>query len=225
LAKGFFITFEGGEGAGKSTQVERLARRLKEQGAAVVTTREPGGSERAERIRGAVLAGGAERLGPLAEALLFSAARLDHLEAKIRPALRSGAFVLCDRFADSMTAYQGLDGGLEEGIIKALARVVVDRTRPDLTILLDLPAEVGLSRAAARRGSPEGADRFEAEPVEVHERLRQIFLRIARDEPDRCLVIDATRSADDIEAAIWRSVRTRFDLDFRSSGKEVAHGG
>jgi dTMP kinase len=211
---GRFITFEGGEGAGKSTQIGRLARRLEARGVTVVTTREPGGSERAERIRGTLLAGGAKPLGRLAEALLFSAARLDHLEAKVRPALARGAFVLSDRFADSTRAYQGLDGGLEPGVIASLERVVVDATRPDLTFILDLPAELGLARASARRETrAEAADRFEAEATGFHERLREAFLDIARREPERCLVIDATDEADVVEERIWAAVEERFGAE------------
>jgi dTMP kinase len=211
---GRFITFEGGEGAGKSTQIDRLAARLRARGASVITTREPGGSERAERIRGALLAGGAKPLGRLAEALLFSAARLDHLQARIRPALETGAFVLSDRFADSTRAYQGLDGGLDPGVIASLERIVVGATRPDLTFILDLPAETGLSRASARRQArAETADRFEAERIDFHERLRQAFLEIAKAEPGRCLVIDAAESADAIEERIWAAVEERFGAD------------
>ncbi|HVL71884.1 MAG TPA: dTMP kinase, partial [Beijerinckiaceae bacterium] len=151
MAQGRFITFEGGEGAGKSTQIARLARRLTERGLDVVVTREPGGSERAERIRSTVLQGAAKALGPFAEALMFSAARRDHLDKTIRPALARGAVVLCDRFSDSTRAYQGADGGAEPGLIDALERVVVEETRPDLTLVLDLPAQEGLARAARRR--------------------------------------------------------------------------
>jgi dTMP kinase len=208
---GRFITFEGGEGAGKSTQIERLAWRLEARGATVVRTREPGGSERAERIRGALLAGGAKPLGRLAEALLFSAARQDHLQSKIRPALETGAFVLCDRFADSTRAYQGLDGGLIAGVIASLERIVVDATKPDLTFILDVPAEIGLQRASARRASrKETADRFEAEGIAFHERLRQAFLDIAKEEPERCVVIDARQGADVVQASIWEVVEQRF---------------
>jgi dTMP kinase len=211
---GRFITFEGGEGAGKSTQIDRLACRLKARGATVVTTREPGGSDRAERIRGALLAGGAKPLGRLAEALLFSAARLDHLESKIRPALANGAFVLSDRFADSTRAYQGLDGGLDPAVIASLERIVVGATRPDLTFILDLPAEVGLDRAASRRKArAEKADRFEAEQIDFHERLRQAFLEIAKREPERCVVIDAAQDADRVESRIWSVVEKRFKAD------------
>lgn len=223
---GRFITFEGGEGAGKSTQIARLARRLEARGVPVVATREPGGSERAERIRAILLAGGAKPLGRLAEALLFSAARADHLETRIRPALRDGAFVLCDRFADSTRAYQGLDGGLEPGVIASLERIVVDATKPDLTFILDLPAETGLARAAARRSAKaETADRFEAEAAAFHDKLRQAFLAIAAAEPQRCVVVDAAADPDAVEERIWAVVEERFGAELPAEEPaRQAHG-
>ena len=217
---GRFITFEGGEGAGKSTQIERLARRLEGRGVEVVTTREPGGSERAERIRAALLAGGAKPLGRLAEALLFSAARHDHLEAKIRPALARGAFVLSDRFADSTRAYQGGGGeeGLDPKLLAGLERLVVDATRPDLTLILDVPVKIGLARAAVRRQSrAEDVDRFEAEDMRFHERLREAFLAIAREEPQRCVVIDASAGPDAVEERVWAAVEARFAADLAAA--------
>jgi dTMP kinase len=223
---GRFITFEGGEGTGKSTQIARLAKRLEQRGASVVTTREPGGSARGERIRQVLLAGGAKPLGRFAEALLFSAARLDHLQSKIRPALERGAFVLCDRFADSTRAYQGLDGGITPEGLRALERLVVGATRPDLTFILDLPAAVGLARAAGRRSSEEGADRFESETLDFHERLRQAFLRIAESEPTRCAVIDAAGPADSVEERVWRVVEERFGSELRAVEAPLkAHAG
>lgn len=209
--RGRFITFEGGEGVGKSTQIERLKSRLEARGVPVVATREPGGSERAETIRAAVLAGAGRQLGPLAEALLFSAARADHLERTIRPALQRGAFVLCDRFADSMRAYQGLADSVDERLIDSLERVVLDDTRPDLTVVLDLPVEAGLERAARRRHwRTEGVDRFESEGRAFHERLRKAFLDIARREPGRCVVIDASDEPHIVEQAVWTVVAERF---------------
>jgi dTMP kinase len=208
---GRFITFEGGEGAGKSTQIERLLRRLKEHGVEVIATREPGGSPKAERIRESVLSGVAKAFGPFAEALLFSAARIDHLKETIRPALARGAFVLCDRFADSTRAYQGTLGKIEPGLIRALEEATIGETRPDLTFILDVPAETGLSRAAERRRAVgQGADRFEREDLGFHERLRDAFLGIARQEPGRCVVVDAGRDADAVEAEIWRIVAERL---------------
>ena len=209
---GLFLTFEGGEGAGKSTQVARLAATLRARtGRPVVVTREPGGSAYAEEIRAALLAGAAKPYGPFAEALLFSAARLDHLDRLIRPALRRGEIVLCDRFIDSTRAYQGAAGGLDPAVIAALERVVVGPTRPDLTLILDLPPEAGLARAAGRgAGTGQGADRFEAESLDFHARLRDAFLAIARAEPERCAVIDAGRDPDSVEAAIRALVAARL---------------
>jgi dTMP kinase len=213
-ARGAFITFEGGEGAGKSTQIARLAATLRAcTGRTVCVTREPGGSARAEEIRAALLGGAAKPYGPFAEALLFSAARIDHLDRLIRPALRRGETVLCDRFIDSTRAYQGAAGGLDPGVVAALERVVVGPTRPDLTLILDLPPEAGLGRAAARgagQGTGKGADRFEAESLDFHTRLREAFLAIARAEPERCTVIDASRDPDSVETAIRAAVAARL---------------
>jgi dTMP kinase len=209
LPQGRFITFEGGEGAGKSTQVERLRRRLETHGLDVIATREPGGSPHAEQIREGLLSGTAKRFGPFAEALLFSAARMDHLDRTIRPALERGAFVLCDRFADSTRVYQGALGGVGDELLDALDHAVVGDTRPDLTVILDLPAAVGLQRASHRRGDGS-ADRFESEDESYHDRLRQAFLKIAEQEPDRCIVIDANNDADAVENEIFQIVETRF---------------
>ena len=209
MPEGRFVTFEGGEGVGKSTQVERLRQKLEERGILVVTTREPGGSPRAERIRESLLSGEAKRFGPFAEALMFSAARMDHLDQTIRPALERGAFVLCDRFADSTRAYQGVLGEIDEGLIEELECTVVGQTRPDLTFILDVPADVGLERASHRRGG-EGADRFEAEDRSFHDRLRQAFLAIAEREPKRCAVINADADVDTVADEIWRMVEQRL---------------
>jgi dTMP kinase len=208
---GRFITFEGGEGAGKSTQIARLSRRLADRGIEAVTTREPGGSPKAERIRQRVLAGAAKPFGPLAEALLFSAARIDHLTETIRPALERGAFVLCDRFSDSTRAYQGALGDIDSNLISALEEATISDTRPDLTFILDVPAATGLARAAERRrNAGQGADRFEREDAGFHERLRDAFLDIARREPGRCIVIEGNRDPDLVEADIWNSVAERL---------------
>jgi dTMP kinase len=209
--RGRFITFEGGEGAGKTTQIERLKRRLEAAGIEAIATREPGGSPKAERIRQSVLSGAAKRFGPLAEAVMFSAARNDHLEQTIRPALARGAFVLCDRFADSTRAYQGVLGAVEPRLIRRLEEAVVGETRPDLTLILDVPVPVGLSRALARRqASGDEADRFEREDADFHHNLRQAFLDIARAEPGRCVVVDASGDADAVETEIWRVVEARL---------------
>lgn len=206
--RGAFITFEGGEGAGKSTQVGRLAETLRARsGRAVTVTREPGGSARAEEIRAALLGGAAQPYGPFAETLLFFAARIDHLDRLIRPALERGESVICDRFIDSTRAYQGAAGGLDPALIAALERVVVGPTRPDLTLILDLSPEDGLARARSRGA---GIDRFEAESPAFHDRLRRAFLAIAAAEPSRCAVIDAGQDPDAVEAAIRAAVSERL---------------
>lgn len=207
MTRGRFITFEGGEGAGKSTQVQRLAARLKGQGREVVTTREPGGSPGAESIRDIVLRGDADRWSPTTETLLMYAARRDHIERVIRPALMRGAWVICDRFADSTRAYQGAAGGVDPQFITALETFILEETRPDLTLVFDLPAEVGLERAHARAGAEM---RFESKGMAFHERLRSGFQAIAAAEPDRCTVIDATATMDGVEAAVWAAVEARL---------------
>jgi dTMP kinase len=204
---GCFITFEGGEGAGKSTQIDRLRQRLEGHGHAVLVTREPGGSPRAEEIRRFILDGRAKHLGTWTEALLFAAARLDHLEHTIRPALEKGQHVLCDRFMDSTRAYQGALGDVDERAIGILERVTVDTTDPDLTFILDLPVEVGAERARRRRENRgEPIDRFEAEDVSFHETLRQAFLRIAEASPHLCVVIDANRDEAAVSDAVWNAL-------------------
>ncbi|WP_210482939.1 dTMP kinase [Microvirga antarctica] len=208
---GKFITFEGGEGAGKSTQIARLKSRLERMGKTILATREPGGSPYAEDIRAFILAGNAKPLGAFAEALLFTAARIDHIDHTIAPALRAETHVLCDRFADSTRAYQGASGEVEPALIRSLERAALNGLRPDLTLILDLPPETGLARAGARRETrSEEIDRFEAEDLTFHRKLRETFLAIARTEPDRCAVIDADRSADDVEGAIWEIVSSQL---------------
>jgi dTMP kinase len=206
VTAGRFITLEGGEGAGKSTQLARLARRLS-PGREVVVTREPGGSPGGEAIRGLLVSGDIDRWSPLTEALLVNAARRDHVERIINPALEAGAVVLCDRFADSTRAYQGLAGGVSTEVIAALEKAVLGELRPDLTLILDLPAPEGLERAAARS---VGEGRFEAKGEAFHRRLREAFLRIAADESDRCVVIDAAGAPDEVEARIWARVTSRL---------------
>ena len=207
MAKGFFITFEGGEGAGKSTQIERLAKRLRAKKYDVVVTREPGGSPGAEAVRHVLLSGAAEAFGPKMEALLFAAARSDHVEQLIRPAMARGAIVLCDRFLDSSRVYQGVSGGLDPAFMAALERVAINGMMPDLTLILDLDPAEGLKRATTRRGG-ESADRFEKETLEVHRRRRQAFLDIAAAEPERCVVIDASADPGTVEDAVTAAVFT-----------------
>lgn len=207
MTRGRFISFEGGEGAGKSTQVQRLAARLTGGGREVVTTREPGGSTGAESIRDIVLRGEADRWSPTTETLLMYAARRDHIERVIRPALARGAWVICDRFADSTRAYQGAAGGVDPKFITALEAFILEDTRPDLTLVFDLPAEVGLERAHARAGAEM---RFESKGMAFHERLRDGFRAIAASEPERCALIDATASIEQVEAAVWAAVEARL---------------
>jgi dTMP kinase len=206
VSQGRFITFEGGEGAGKSTQLKRLAARLQASGREVVATREPGGSPGAEGIRELVLKGNADRWSPVTETLLMYAARRDHVERVIRPALARGAWVVCDRFADSTRAYQGAAGGTDPGLIAALETYILEGTRPDLTLIFDLPVEVGLERAHVRAGTEM---RFESKGQAFHERLREGFLAIAKAEPGRCVVIDATGDPETVEARVWAAVTAR----------------
>jgi len=209
--RGRFITLEGGEGAGKSTQAQFLAERLASLGFDVVVTREPGGSPGAEALREVILSGRAAPFGAAGEAILFSAARIDHVDRTIAPALARGAWVVCDRFADSTRAYQGAAGKVDPTLIATLERVAVGAVRPDLTLILDLPPEKGLARASARRGVAGGrADRFEREGPSFHETLREAFLDIARAEPRRCAIIDADRPPREVADAIWACVRARL---------------
>jgi dTMP kinase len=208
VSQGFFISFEGGEGAGKSTQIRRLSERLGERGLQVVLTREPGGSEGAESIRNLALNGAADRWSPLTESLLMYAARRDHIERRIQPALVLGQVVLCDRFADSTRAYQGAGGGVATSFIDALEANIVQDCVPNLTLIFDMPVEEGLRRAAAR-GDFEA--RFESKGLEFHQRLRDGFLKIAADQPRRCVVINA--AAGDVEtvaALVWAAVEPRL---------------
>ncbi|MGV8939354.1 MAG: dTMP kinase [Allorhizobium sp.] len=201
IGSGLFISFEGGEGAGKSTQISRLAEALRQKGLAVLTTREPGGSPGAEALRHVLLSGAAEAFGVRMEAILFAAARSDHVENVIRPALEGGMVVLCDRFMDSSRVYQGVTGNLEPGFVEALERVAVNGVIPDLTLIFDLAAATGLERVDKRSGAVTDTgqpDRFEREELETHERRRQAFLEIAAAEPGRCRVIDAGRSVEEI---------------------------
>ncbi|KAB0681751.1 dTMP kinase [Aureimonas leprariae] len=207
---GFFITFEGGEGAGKSTQIARLAERLRARRMDVVTTREPGGSEGAEALRHVLLSGAARSSGdPDLEPILFAAARADHVASLIRPALDAGRTVICDRFHDSTRVYQGL-AGVDADLIALLEKLAVGITVPNLTIVLDVPAETGVARARERRGSA-GPDRFEADDLAVHQRRRQAFLDLAQREPQRCVVVDGSRGVDDVTKEIAFLVHDRLD--------------
>ena len=211
MISGKFITFEGGEGAGKSTQVKLLAERLRERGICVIETREPGGTQRGELIREFLLSGKAKDYGAIGEAVLFSAAREDHVRALIAPALACGDWVLCDRFSDSTAAYQGAAGGVKPSLVRALERVSVDQTMPDLTFVLDLPPEIGLKRAAGRSGEGAGQpDRFEGMDLAFHTALREAFLMIARERPERCVVIDGQQAQSAVAEHIWEVVLERY---------------
>jgi dTMP kinase len=210
--RGRFITFEGGEGAGKSTQAAALVGKLGVFGIDAARTREPGGSPGAEIIRHVLLSGMAKDLGTEAEALLFAAARADHVDTLIKPALAAGRWVVCDRFLDSTRIYQGVLGHVGRPLLRALERVTVGDTLPDLTFVLDLPAEIGLARARERRGSGP-LDRFETEDIAYHEALNAAFRDLAKAEPQRCVLIDATPPADKIAAEIWRQVCNRLHTD------------
>lgn len=207
---GHFITFEGGEGAGKSTQAALLAERLRGFGINVHLTREPGGSPGAEAIRHVLLSGAAKALGAEAEAMLFAAAREDHVINTIAPALARGQWVISDRFADSTRVYQGVLGKVDARLIRRLEKLTVGDTRPELTIILDLPAEDGLARAGRRRGA-DTADRFEGEGLEFHQKLRDAYRRLAAEEPGRCVLIDSTAPREDVARAIWNIIDKRFD--------------
>jgi dTMP kinase len=204
--RGRFITFEGGEGSGKSTQIKKLAERLAAARLRAIVTREPGGSPGAEIIRHLVLSGMGKLLGPEAETLLFAAARDDHVRSVIQPALSQGTWVLCDRFSDSTRVYQGRLGKVSPDVLNAMQRVTIGDLKPDLTIILDVPVEIGLKRAAARRGSA-APDRFEAEDLKFHQDLRDAYQQIAAEDPRRCVLIDATPDPDTVAAHVWTALR------------------
>jgi dTMP kinase len=208
--QGKFITFEGGEGTGKSTQAAMLAHRLEALGVGVLLTREPGGSPGAEIIRHVLLSGAAKPLGPDAEAMLFAAAREDHVQCTILPALADGKWVICDRFVDSTRVYQGELGHVDRRLLKGLERVSIGDLSPDLTLVLDVPVDVALERLALRRGDA-APDRFEAEDIAFHEKLREAFLALAAEEPERCVVIDASRPRMEVAKEIWDTVAARLD--------------
>jgi dTMP kinase len=207
--RGRFVSFEGGEGSGKSTQIKRLSERLEALKLRAILTREPGGSPGAEIIRHLVLSGMGKLLGPDAETLLFAAARDDHVRTVIQPALNQGTWVLCDRFSDSTRAYQGRLGHVPAGLLNAMQRVTIGDLKPDLTIILDLPVEIGLKRAAARRGN-QAPDRFESEDLKFHQDLRDAYREIAAAEPERCVLVDADANPDTVAAQVWSALRDRF---------------
>src|SRR5947208_1909342 len=207
--RGRFITFEGGEGSGKSTQAKLLAERLRPFGIGVVLTREPGGSTGAEAVRHVLLSGAAKPLGAHAEAILFAAARDDHLRETIRPALAAGKWVISDRFADSTRIYQGTLGNVDPRLIARLEHITIGDTRPDLTFILDVPLDVGLQRASRRRGAGPG-DRFEAEDRYFHEKLREAYRELAERDGERCVLIDGSADPAKGAEAIWTVVEQRL---------------
>lgn len=207
--RGRFITFEGGEGTGKSTQARRLAAALGARKIPAIVTREPGGSPGAEEIRALLVSGDPGRWNPLTEALLFYAARSDHTERTIKPALADGKWVICDRFSDSSFAYQGAGRGLDRETVRRIETIAIGDFKPDLTFILDLPPEIGLERAG-RRGNYE--TRFEEFDAAFHSRMRKAFLDIARRAPDRCVVIDAGKDADEVAEAVLKTLKSRLRL-------------
>lgn len=209
VTRGRFITFEGGEGAGKSTQARLLVERLQAAGLTVVLTREPGGSEGAEALRPLLVTGDRDRWTPTAETLLMYAGRSDHLTRLIRPALDAGTWVVCDRFSDSTRAYQGAGGGVDPAFIEAIEAEVVGDSKPDLTLVFDMPVEVGLERAFGRDMFEA---RFESKGLAFHERLRAEFLRIAASQPDRCAIVDATGTLEGVAEHVWTAVSSRLEL-------------
>jgi len=208
--QGRFITFEGGEGSGKSTQIRRLSAALETRAIPHIVTREPGGSPGAEEIRALVLKGDPARWNPLTEALLFYAARADHTERTIKPALAEGQWVICDRYSDSSYAYQGGGRGLARETVRRIEAIAINDFKPDLTLILDMPVDIGLKRSIGRQGNSE--TRFEEMDITFHERMRKTFLDIAKRAPDRCVVIDANQDIDSVEQAVFQVLKKRFRL-------------
>lgn len=206
-SRGRFIVFEGGEGAGKSTQVKALVARLRAAGLEVVQTREPGGSEGAEALRDLLVQGEAGRWSPMSELLMMYASRSDHLEKVIRPALARGAWVVCDRFADSSRAYQGAGGGVAPYFIEQVDTAVVGETQPDVVIIMDMPVQPGLARAASRQ---DKENRFESKGLAFHERLRQGFLERAVSVPERYRIVNADQTIETIRDQVWSEVIASF---------------
>jgi dTMP kinase len=209
MAPGRFITFEGGEGAGKSTQVARLGAQLTAQGIEILTTREPGGAPGAMEIRRLLVEGAVDRWEPFSELLLHNAARHEHVQKAIAPALAAGTWVICDRFADSTMAYQGYAQGVDRQTVSLVNKAAAGAVWPELTIILDLPVTDGLARAQAR---PDSEDRYERMGTDFHERIRAAFLDIAKAEPARCAVIDAAADVDQVAAQVWDTVRARLSI-------------
>ena len=208
MKKAKFITFEGGEGSGKSTQAAILQSKLQALEIDTVLTREPGGAPEAEAVRELLVTGERDRWSPVAETLLNYAARDDHLRNTIKPALEAGKWVISDRFSDSTKAYQGGAGGVPGSFIETIDQMVVGECKPDLTLVFDMPAILGLERAQTRGGP----DRFESKGLGFHDRLREAFRAIVEEEPSRCILIDAAGAIEDVSDAVWWAVQTRFDI-------------
>lgn len=229
--RGWFITFEGGEGSGKSTQIRHLQEALEKDGLSVLATREPGGSPGGEAVRHVLLSGAAEPLGPEMEAILFSAARSDHVETIIRPALTSGVTVLCDRFFDSTRVYQGANNGIDLAFVKQLEAIACEDCWPDITIILDLDPEEGMRRADKRRRDGILPDRFEKDDLDLQRKRREAYLEIAKNEPERCAVVDAGGTENHIRKAIYKEVAERMSkyapghLNIRPSEDEASRIG
>jgi dTMP kinase len=210
MGRGLFVTLEGGEGAGKSTLARTLQASLKAEGHEVVMTREPGGTPGAEQIRELLVKGDAERWSAMTEALLFYAARVDHVEKVIRPGVDRGAIVISDRFADSTMAYQGAAGGVEFSRLQALHKLVLDDFKPDLTLLIDIPPETGLARTRDRLGLEV---RFESKALAFHERLRASYMALAGESPERFLTMDGLRDPEDLASIALKAIHERIDHD------------
>lgn len=219
------ITFEGGEGSGKSTQIKLLAEKLEQSGYDVTVTREPGGSAGAEAVRHVLLSGAAEALGPEMEALLFAASRADHVDTVIKPALEAGRIVLSDRFIDSTRVYQGITGDVDPRLIRRLEILACNGVFPELTLIIDIDPETGLERAAERRAKDETADRFEKDNLEKQEMRRQGFLSIAKAEPDRCKIIDGNGTPLEIHKRIWKAVQAKMSDMAKPKTKERVSSG
>jgi len=221
--RGLFISFEGGEGSGKSTQIQRAAAALRRAGRLVVATREPGGTKGAEALRYILLDAGQYGYSPLLEAILFAAGRRDHIEQVIEPALAAGAVVLCDRFLDSTRVYQGLENKLAPGWLDILETAAVGDIRPDLSFILDIDAKTGMARANKRRGAAAAPDRFEKDSLKIQERRRRAFLKIARAEPQRCRIIAADRPPEQIEADILHQIEAAVGIELSAGAAEAAN--
>ena len=213
--RGVFITLEGGEGAGKSTQIRRLDEKLQSLGIDTLLTREPGGTPGAEAIRHVILSGFAEQFGADVEAMLFSAARSDHVTHVIKPALEGGKLVICDRFFDSTRVYQGASGKVDMAFLKSLEKIACEDAWPDLTLILDLDPEEGMRRAGTRREEGVEPDRFEKENMDNQKLRRDAFRKIVEDEPERCVLIDANGSEEKVAQRIWEAVEPKISVSGR----------